>query len=151
MRRIVARWQVTTDCHTLSLEAQPEPIIVQVDPHRIEQVINNLISNAIKYSPDGGNIQIQVCADQEKKLALLSVRDPGIGIPAHQQARIFGRFVRADNVREREIGGTGLGLYLSRELIERHNGRIWFESVEGHGSTFFVSLPLAQQDDSSGD
>jgi signal transduction histidine kinase len=70
------------------------------------------------------------------------VRDFGIGIPAHQQRRIFSRFMRADNAHAHNIGGTGLGLYLCRELVERHDGRIWFESVEGQGSTFYVSLPL---------
>ena len=74
-------------------------------------------------------------------MALLSIRDSGIGIPVQQQARIFGRFERADNARAYGIGGTGLGLYLCRELIERHGGRIWFESAEEQGSTFFIALP----------
>ena len=78
-------------------------------------------------------------------MASLSVSDKGIGIPAQQQARIFGRFERADNSRAYGIGGTGLGLYLSRALIEQHGGRIWFESVEGQGSTFFVLLPLSSE------
>jgi signal transduction histidine kinase len=74
---------------------------------------------------------------------LLSVLDYGIGIPAQQQARIFGRFERAENAHDFGIEGTGLGLFLCRELIEWHRGRIWFTSVEGRGSTFFISLPLA--------
>ncbi len=78
-------------------------------------------------------------------MASLSVSDRGIGIPTQQQARIFGRFERADNSRAYGIGGTGLGLYLSRALVEQHGGRIWFESVEGQGSTFFVVLPLASE------
>jgi signal transduction histidine kinase len=104
------------------------------------------MSNAIKYSPDGGEIDISVREDQKDKAALLSVRDHGIGIPAHQQNRVFSRFMRADNAHAHNIGGTGLGLYLCRELVERHGGRIWFESVEGLGSTFFISLPLGQID-----
>ncbi len=73
---------------------------------------------------------------------MLLIQDHGIGIPREQQKHIFERFVRADNARTLEIKGTGFGLYLSRELVERHDGHIWFDSVEGQGSTFYVSLPL---------
>lgn len=78
-------------------------------------------------------------------MAELSVSDRGIGIPARQQARIFERFERADNSRAYGIGGTGLGLYLSRALVERHGGHIWLESVEGEGSTFTLTFPLASE------
>ena len=142
--RVVARLQVTTEAHSISISAASEHIVAQIDPRRIEQVLGNLINNAIKYSPEGGDIDVAVREDLEANTAILSVHDYGIGIPVHQQANIFGRFVRADNARTREIGGTGLGLYLCRELVERHDGRIWFESVEGQGSTFYVSLPLAE-------
>ena len=141
-RRVVTRLQVTTERHTLSIDADQEYLVVDVDPRRIEQVLGNLVNNAIKYSPEGGCIDITLRADRQAQSAVLCVADQGIGIPAHQQARIFSRFVRADNARERAIGGTGLGLYLCRELVERHHGRIWFASTEGQGSTFFVSLPL---------
>lgn len=144
VQRVVARLQVTTQSHSLSISALSEHIVAQIDQRRIEQVLSNLMNNAIKYSPEGGDIEVSVRENLEARAAILSVRDHGIGIPAHQQVHIFGRFVRADNARVREIGGTGLGLYLCRELIERHRGRIWFESVEGQGSTFFVSLPLAE-------
>ena len=100
------------------------------------------IGNAIKYSPDGGIIDVTISEDYEQRLALISIKDTGIGIPQQQQARIFGRFIRGENARTFGIGGTGLGLYLSRELTERHNGRIWFESIESKGSTFSISLPL---------
>ena len=109
----------------------------------MEQVLSNLVSNAIKYSPAGGMIEVTVCEEVETKTALLSVCDHGIGIPAHQQSLVFGRFARADNARAYGIGGTGLGLYLCRELVERHGGRIWFESVEEQGSTFSIALPIA--------
>jgi len=141
-RRVVTRLQVTTERHTISIHAEQEYLVAEVDPRRIEQVLGNLVNNAIKYSPEGGCIDIMLREDQQAQSAVLCVADQGIGIPAHQQARIFSRFVRADNAREREIGGTGLGLYLCRELVERHHGRIWFASTEGQGSTFFVSLPL---------
>jgi signal transduction histidine kinase/GAF domain-containing protein len=142
VQRIVKRVHVITERHRISVNATPEYIIVTVDHRRIEQVVSNLISNAIKYSPDGGDVEITLCEDGQTHAALLSVRDHGIGIPAHQKGRIFSRFMRADNAHAYNIGGTGLGLYLCRELVERNNGRIWFESVEGQGSTFYVSLPL---------
>jgi signal transduction histidine kinase len=142
VQRIVKRFSVTTERHRITLETTEENIVVSIDPRRIEQVVSNLISNAIKYSPDGGDIEINVHADKSYHTAVLSVRDYGIGIPVYQQGRIFSRFMRADNANAHNIGGTGLGLYLSRELVERHNGRIWFESVEGQGSTFYVSLPI---------
>jgi signal transduction histidine kinase len=117
-----------------------------VDATRIEQVMLNLISNAIKYSPAGGQISI-VLAPQHSvgsELVELQVQDHGIGIPLEQQSLIFGRFVRADNAREAGIQGSGLGLYISRGLIEQHGGELWFESREGEGTTFFVTLPLTQ-------
>jgi signal transduction histidine kinase len=143
VQRIVKRFQVTTQQHRIIVDATPEFIVATVDSRRIEQVVSNLISNAIKYSPEGGNVEITVCEDGKTNTALLSVRDYGIGIPAHEHGRIFSRFMRADNAHAHNIGGTGLGLYLCRELVERNDGRIWFESVEGQGSTFYVSLPLA--------
>ncbi|HEU0000106.1 MAG TPA: ATP-binding protein, partial [Ktedonobacteraceae bacterium] len=79
---------------------------------------------------------------EDEQNALFSIGDHGIGIPLQQHGRIFSRFMRADNTYMHDIGGTGLGLYLCRELVERHGGRIWFKSVEGEGSTFYVSLPL---------
>ncbi|HJT57927.1 MAG TPA: ATP-binding protein [Ktedonobacteraceae bacterium] len=144
VQRTIARFLVTSEQHRLTVSATSEHIVSMADPRRVEQVLSNLISNAMKYSPDGGEITISVCEDQKDRAAQLSVRDNGIGIPAYQQNRVFSRFMRADNAHAHNIGGTGLGLYLCRELIERHGGRIWFESVEGQGSTFFISLPLGQ-------
>ena len=143
IQRVMKRLQMTTDQHTLFLHTSVEHLVVQVDQRRMEQVLSNLLGNAIKYSPEGGMIEVTIDEEAETKTALLSVSDHGIGIPAHQQSLIFGRFTRADNARAYGIGGTGLGLYLCRELLERQGGRIWFESVEGQGSSFFVSLPIA--------
>jgi two-component system, OmpR family, phosphate regulon sensor histidine kinase PhoR len=147
-RRVVARFQRTAPQRTLSLETPLDHLVAQVDPERIEQVVDNLLSNAIKYSPANGPVQVALHESNEATMAFLSVADRGIGIPAQQQARIFGRFERADNSRVYGIGGTGLGLYLSRALVEEHGGRIWFESVEGQGSTFFIVLPLASESSS---
>jgi len=88
---------------------------------------------------------VTIRAEHETHEALLSVRDQGIGIPLHEQAQVFERFARAGNAQAYGINGTGLGLYLCRELVEQHDGRIWFESAEGQGSTFFVALPLGSQ------
>ena len=141
-RHVVTQRQMTTKQHTFSLDTEHPSLVVEVDRERIEQVLTNLLSNAIKYSPQGGPIELTIREEVEPHTALVSIRDRGIGIPARQQAHIFGRFVRAENARASEITGTGLGLFLSRELVERHGGRLWFESTEGAGSTFFMALPL---------
>jgi two-component system, OmpR family, phosphate regulon sensor histidine kinase PhoR len=142
VRRVAKRLQVTTRQHTLAVQEPGEPAIVELDVKRFEQVLGNLLNNAIKYSPAGGMITISVRIEQATGQAVVSIHDHGIGIPRDQQAQLFNRFARADNARKAGIGGTGLGLYLCRELVERQGGRIWFESDEGKGSTFYVSLPL---------
>lgn len=142
-QRVVTRLQLTTDRHRLAFQSESEHLVAAVDPPRIEQVVTNLLTNAIKYSPEGGviHIQLQLFSDQQDTHLQLRIQDQGIGIPRAQQAQIFGRFARAENARLYGIGGTGLGLYLCRELVEQHQGRIWFESSEGEGTTFFVTLP----------
>ncbi len=147
VHRVVTRLQMTTEKHTISIRTAVEHLVVDVDPRRTEQVLSNLLGNAIKYSPEGGQIEVAMREGADTNMALLSVCDRGIGIPAHQQSLVFGRFARADNAREHGIGGTGLGLYLCRELVERQGGRIWFESTEGQGSTFFIALPLTSYQD----
>ena len=126
--------------HTVHFERPREPVQVRADPYRLEQVIANLVENAFKYSPDGGAIRVELRTRGE--LAVLSVSDPGIGIPPDQQKLLFDRYFRARNVSSRSYGGLGLGLYISRDIVERHGGRIWVESEVGHGSTFHVALPL---------
>jgi signal transduction histidine kinase len=147
--RVVKRLQMTTEKHRLVFQADVDPQVVHVDSQRMEQVLSNLLGNAIKYSPDGGLVETTLRPDKDKHCTVLSVRDHGIGIPGQQQAQLFGRFVRADNARLQGIGGTGLGLYLCRELVERQGGRIWFESVEGEGSVFSISLPLVESSEAT--
>ncbi|MBX5450389.1 PAS domain S-box protein [Thermogemmatispora sp.] len=146
VRQVVRRLQQTTERHQLEVRAPAEPLVALIDPHRLEQVLSNLIENAIKYSPQGGPIRVSVARDGDHDgqapAVLISVQDHGIGIPRHQQGQIGGRFMRAENARAWGIEGTGLGLYLARALVEQHGGRLWFESEEGQGSTFFVRLPL---------
>lgn len=112
---------------------------VEVDTDRMIQVIDNIMNNAIKYSPDGG--VITVALSETHNHILLSIRDQGMGIPKVDLAKIFTRFYRVDKARARKQGGTGLGLAISREVIKAHGGAIWAESKENYGSTFYISLP----------
>jgi signal transduction histidine kinase len=124
--------------HRVVLEAQP--VVVHGDRGRLEQVLANLLDNAIRYSPAGGDVEVRlaVCGDE----AVVAVRDYGIGIPQQKQGRIFQRFYRAHTRTPHDYGGLGVGLYISREIVRRHGGRMWFTSEEGKGSTFAFSLPL---------
>ena len=117
------------------------PHVVEGDAARLRQVVENLVGNAIKYSPGGEPVDI-VVRNREDAIEL-AVRDRGIGVPAADRARLFGRFARAANARALGIGGTGFGLYLARTIVELHGGRIDVSSTEGSGSTFRVTLPLS--------
>ena len=114
---------------------------VQADPVRLEHILYNLLENAVKYSPQGGQIQVSVKSDKEN--LLIGVRDEGIGISISDQARLFKPFERIVSTRLDSVGGTGLGLVVCRRLVEAHGGRIWVESEPDHGSTFFFTLPLS--------
>ncbi len=149
VRQVAERLQITTKEHTLNLTADPASIWLQGDRNRLEQVLLNLLGNAIKYTPQGGLIDIAVTQAEDGQSAQVRIQDSGIGIPREQQARLFARFSRASNAAAHGITGTGLGLFLCRELIERHGGRIWLESEEGNGSTFAFLLPLTPPDDAS--
>jgi signal transduction histidine kinase len=142
-RRVVRRQQGALTHQTLRLETDEPYLVVEMDVGRIEQVLTNLLSNAIKYSPDGGAITVGVARDGAASVARPWVRDQGMGIPAAEHSHLFGRLVRAENARTRQIAGTGLGLFLCRELVERDGGQVDFDSVEGQGSTFCFTLPLA--------
>ena len=116
-----------------------EAIFVDIDPDRMVQVLDNVMNNAIKYSPDGGTISARmiVTADEVK----IMIKDEGIGIPEEDLGDIFKRFYRVDRARSRAMGGSGLGLAISREVVEQHGGKIWAESVERQGTTFNITLP----------
>jgi signal transduction histidine kinase len=129
--------------HQLALELPRAPLPVLGNPDRLRQVIGNLLSNAIKYSPQGGVVELAAQSDGEA--VRLEVRDEGIGIPPHQQPQIFTKFFRGDAAAS-GITGTGLGLAVSRDIVESHGGRIGFTSAEGKGTTFFVELPNANGD-----
>ncbi len=114
---------------------------VHADYERVREVLENLVSNAIKYSPEGGVIRVGGRLDGD--IAVVSVSDQGIGIPREEQRKLFRRFYRADNRLRRTTQGAGLGLFLSRAIVEAHGGRIWVESTPGSGSRFSFTLPLA--------
>jgi signal transduction histidine kinase len=116
------------------------PVVGSYDPRRIGQVLENLVENAVKYSPDEGEISIAVA--QRNGEAFVDVADLGIGIPAGDLPQIFDRFHRASNVDDRRFAGMGLGLFICKGIVEQHGGRIWVESRVGAGSTFHVVLPL---------
>ncbi len=114
---------------------------VRGDPERLGQLLLNLLHNAVKFSPNGGTVTVGGSPDGEE--VVMTVADQGVGIPRADQPRIFERFFKVDRARERGQGGTGLGLAIARHIAEAHRGRIWFESEEGRGTTFFVALPVA--------
>ncbi len=117
-------------------------VCVAGDAQLLEEVVRNLLSNAVKYSPDGGDVRLSLALRAKDKRAVLSVSDNGAGIPSDQLERVFEGFYRATNLSGRDPGGLGLGLYICRDIVQRHGGRIWGESKEGEGTTFHVELPL---------
>jgi len=127
----------------ISLSVESQDAALWADPDRIAQALTNLVSNAIKFSPKGG--RIWVTAERKENQMLFKVRDEGRGIPLEKLGLLFERFQQVDASDAREKGGTGLGLSISRSIVEQHNGRIWIESTVGKGSTFFFTLPLAQE------
>ena len=111
------------------------------DPNRLREVLQNLLDNAVQYTPIGGTVELSAAAASGGKDILLTVADTGIGIPEAEQHRIFERFYRLDAARSREVGGTGLGLAIARRIVEAHGGRLWLESTVGEGSRFHFSIP----------
>ena len=120
-------------------------LFVEIDTDKLTQVLDNIISNALKYSPDGGEVRFGVTVSGDHIKVMIS--DDGMGIPKSNVNRIFDRFYRADRARSRALGGTGLGLAIAKEMIVAHKGSIWAQSEEGKGTTIFFTLPFEQQED----
>ncbi|WP_026369423.1 ATP-binding protein [Kallotenue papyrolyticum] len=139
--RIIGEVQPTLERHQLHFELPATPIRIIGDDLRLEQVLQNLLQNAVKYSPNGGTIDVRLT--QHHNWARLVVHDQGMGIPAEALPNIFQRFYRAANAERRNDGGIGVGLYVAQQIVELHGGHIDVESIEGRGSTFTVWLPLA--------
>jgi len=137
--RQIELFRTQTTAHTLTADF-PSPFpIVHADAARIEQLLSNLIGNAIKYSPNGGAIRV---SGRAKPDAIeVTVSDEGIGVPVDEQSRIFERFYRADDALSRRTQGSGLGLYIAKAIVEAHGGRIWVNSAPGRGTAITFSLP----------
>ncbi|WP_312949528.1 cell wall metabolism sensor histidine kinase VicK [Streptococcus parasuis] len=121
---------------------QISPIWVEIDTDKMTQVLDNILNNAIKYSPDGGNITFSMKTTDSQ--LILSISDEGLGIPKADLPKIFDRFYRVDKARSRAQGGTGLGLAIAKEIVKQHKGFIWAKSEYGHGSTFTIVLPYSK-------
>ncbi|MCX6018915.1 MAG: ATP-binding protein [Chloroflexi bacterium] len=139
VRRVITRFQAQTKSHTLIADVPADLPLVFADEARITQVLNNLVSNAVKYSPAGSIVHVTSSVDNTT--VVISVSDEGTGIPAEDQERLFKRFQRLEGAVRKSIPGTGLGLYLCKSIIDAHGGQIWVESDGKKGSTFRFSLP----------
>jgi len=137
--KVVETMQPQARRHRFIVDLPPDLPVVEVDPVRIEQVVRNLLENAVKYSPEGGAVTVFGGVGAEE--VMIVVRDEGIGIPAEHLERIFDRFYQVDSEVARQAGGSGLGLSICRGIVEAHGGRIWADSTPGQGSIFFFTLP----------
>lgn len=139
LSRLVAEFENETASHRFRVRVDSEAAWVRADRDRFEEILSYLLDNAVKFSPQGGTILIEVTRRGEDHV--LSVSDPGVGIPARDLDRIFDKFHRVDSSDAKETYGHGLGLYLARQLVEAHGGKIWAESRLKAGSTFYFTLP----------
>lgn len=141
--------EYTDKTYEIVADIDEKTIWIEGDQDRLTQVLDNVLNNAVKYSPEGG--QIHTALAEEEGRALISIEDQGLGIPKEDLDRVFSRFYRVDKARTRAQGGTGLGLAISKDVIEQHEGEIWASSTEGRGTTFYISLPCLSDEDVFGE
>lgn len=148
MTRVVQEARILSEEKGVSLTFSIEPIKpkVRIDQVRLSQVMHNLLSNAIRHTPKGGKIEVEVRLERAEGV-MVSVQDTGTGIPEADQDMIFERFYRVDRSRTRSTGGTGLGLAIVKQLVDLHGGKVWVESQLGKGSRFSFSLPVKHEKD----
>jgi two-component system sensor histidine kinase VicK len=144
VRAVTIQAEALSRQHMLRLEVPETALVGRFDRDRLSQVLQNLLVNAIKYSPAGGTVTVRVEAHGPE--AWVTVSDEGMGIPAEELGQLFERFYRTKAAVAGQIKGLGLGLYICRRLVEAHDGRIWVESMVGHGTTVVVSLPYEPGD-----
>jgi two-component system, OmpR family, sensor histidine kinase VicK len=138
--RIIDRFELAKNQNVTFIREIPEDaVFVEIDEDKITQVLYNIISNAMKYSPEGGTITFRT--KESEDMITISISDEGVGIPKDNLDKIFDRFYRVDKARTRKLGGTGLGLAIAKEMVNAHGGRIWAESVEGKGTKIHFTLP----------
>ena len=147
LEQITDRFALTHPEKNFIKHIPKSPIFVEGDQDKLTQVFDNIVNNAIKYSPNGKNITVRVRQNYHHNRVSISIKDEGVGIPLVHIDKIFNRFYRVDKSRQRSMGGTGLGLALAKTIVEAHKGRIWAQSREGYGSIIFVTLPCEQIDD----
>ncbi|MDP9738203.1 UNVERIFIED_ORG: two-component system sensor histidine kinase VicK [Bacillus sp. B2I3] len=143
---IIDRFEMSkNDDITFKRDLPKEAYFVDIDEDKITQVLYNVISNSLKYSPEGGQVTFRVRASDG--FIIVSITDQGVGIPKNVIDKIFDRFYRVDKARARNLGGTGLGLAIAKEMVVAHGGKIWAESVDGKGTTVFFTLPYEQEEE----
>lgn len=135
------RFHIDSKQIVLSTDFSPTLPIIQTDPKLLSMVVQNLVSNAVKYTPENGSVTVSLAPQEDTRSVLCTISDNGYGIPQNQQERIFTKLFRADNVRSKDTEGTGLGLYIAKSIIDNSGGKLWFESKENEGTTFFLELP----------
>jgi two-component system, OmpR family, sensor histidine kinase VicK len=144
--RIIDRFEITKNQNVSFSRKLPEhPIFVDIDEDKMTQVLDNIISNALKYSPEGGQVTFTV--EEEFNFIIISIADEGVGIPSGNLDNIFDRFFRVDKARTRKLGGTGLGLAIAKEMVNAHGGGIWATSEEGKGTVISFSLPYERSEE----
>ncbi|MDT0959374.1 cell wall metabolism sensor histidine kinase WalK [Staphylococcus pseudintermedius] len=141
INKIINRHEMAAKDTTFVRDIPRETIFTEVDPDKMTQVFDNVITNAMKYSRGEKRVEFHVKHNPVHSRLTIRIKDNGIGIPINKVDKIFDRFVRVDKARTRKMGGTGLGLAISKEIVEAHNGRIWANSVEGQGTSIFITLP----------
>lgn len=145
--KIIERFEMSKSQKVDFVKSMPnQEIFVSIDTDKITQVLDNIISNAMKYSPEGGTITFTVDIEEAANQILVSISDQGVGIPKSDINKIFERFYRVDKARTRMLGGTGLGLAIAKEMIQAHDGDIWASSVEGKGTTIYFTLPISEEE-----
>lgn len=151
INKIINRHEMSAKDTTFVREVPTETIFTEIDPDKMTQVFDNVITNAMKYSRGDKRVEFHVKQNALYNRMTIRVKDNGIGIPINKVDKIFDRFYRVDKARTSKMGGTGLGLAISKEIVEAHNGRIWANSVEGQGTSIFITLPCEVLEDGDWD